>query len=217
MNDEKETTHESYGLLSISRVTGQFNTLFGSNVKHHGAIALRVSRAKLIRSDLHYDRYMDTEEVVEVYLSPTQWAEAITTLNCGSGTPCTLIHVQGKTIEMPPETTSLTEQFNDEFKERLQKAHDKIKEHSKKVKEILNKPTINKTDRKELASILAIIESLFTSSAPFVHDMFREACDNVVVQAKGEIESFYTTAIVNSGIAALNAPEPKHNLLEVKP
>jgi len=76
-------SHPSYGMVSFNRQqqTPPAN-LFGSSIKHQTLISLTIRRGTKER-DLSRDWYFGGEELIEVLLSPNQFAEAITHMNMG--------------------------------------------------------------------------------------------------------------------------------------
>ena len=105
-DDEFEREHPSYGILHISRTSGGTSAirLFGSPLAtHYGTIRLTISKGKWIHG-LNHDRYFGmSKDFIEVEMSAAQFADAITSLNMGSGTPCTIRYVGGERVPDPPD------------------------------------------------------------------------------------------------------------------
>ena len=78
--------HESYGLVGVSRISGSDRNLFGSSIRHKNTMMLRVKRANKERH-LNRDWYHANETIVEVEMSPVQYAEMISSPNVGEGIP----------------------------------------------------------------------------------------------------------------------------------
>lgn len=98
INDNDETfKHEGFGMISIGRVHcgGSGQVLYGSNVSHHEYIQLKISTGYLNRH-LNRDWFHEDKTLIEINLSPVQFAEMISVgMNNGS-TPCTLTWFNGK-------------------------------------------------------------------------------------------------------------------------
>lgn len=88
--------HESYGLAQFSRIGGKSGKLFGSSIEHQHFIELTISRASRSRQFQH-DHYMPDQELISVFMSPTQFAELLTSLNVGTGVPVTIKHIAALT------------------------------------------------------------------------------------------------------------------------
>lgn len=210
----ESSTHESFGVISFGHVAcGGGKPLFGSSLRHSNFVSLRISRAQLNRS-LNYDRFMATETIVELDLSPVQFAEVITSMNRGDGIPCTLRRVNGKGMAEPPYTHK-QEQFSKEFREDTKEVAARVDEALKFARELQEKPSATKGDRASLVKMLEMLRQAIGSNLPFVLDQFHEQMNKSVHEAKGEIEAFVQHRIVEAGLAAIHsAPTP--TILEVE-
>jgi hypothetical protein len=207
-------THPSYGLLSIHRVQGGDQTLFGSSLLHQNRLSIKIHEASFHR-DLNHTWYSDDTEIIEIEMSPAQFAEAITTPNMGIGTPCTIRRLHGKRVADCPHNDE-RRQVLDEFKEDMQKLAAEVDKLRVNAATILEKKNITKGDREALLGIFSKLECQIGSNIPFVHESFHEATDKTVTQAKLEIEAFYTSAMMSAGREALmnKAPKPDMKMLE---
>ena len=82
-DDAEYSTHESYVKVGLCRTMygGRGARLFGSPISHHNTIYLRVVRCEYKRR-LAHDGYHGTgEELLEIELSPEQFATMITTMD----------------------------------------------------------------------------------------------------------------------------------------
>jgi hypothetical protein len=204
-NGDGSTTdyHESYGVALFSRRTGGAYNLFGSSIKHGQTIALTISRASKKR-DLHQDWIHGEEELIEVLMSPNQFAQMITSMNVGSGVPCTIQYVMAKRMEECP-SVEMREQFVDEFKKDVRKVMKDADTIVAEVTEMFkNKQNITKSDRADILAKIGQIMQHVKSNMPFVHSQFNEAMDDTVTEAKAEVEAFVSNKITSLGIEALN-------------
>ena len=106
MSDEvKRQKHPAYGLVQFSRQHGGSKKLFGSQIRSDTTIALRIFEGE-VQHELSYDRYSHAKNrpIIEVVLSAAQFAELLTTMNMGSGVPCTIEYRDGKDVPPIPET-----------------------------------------------------------------------------------------------------------------
>jgi hypothetical protein len=85
----KEYFHPAYGQIVAHRVTGR-RELYASEFNHSGFIRITVRRSTRTR-DLATNWYHGGQELIELDMSYAQWLEFITTMNMGTGTPCTLV------------------------------------------------------------------------------------------------------------------------------
>jgi len=187
--DKEPEVHPSYGVMGFSRTTGTPRPLFGSSIKHDQTITLRISHGKLYR-DFQKNRYMDGNQIIEVEMSSAQFAEAITTLNIGSGVPVTLRFIAGTgDIENPPEV-NFRERAKNELKAEMGELAERINELAKDTKEILeSKGTITAAGKKKLLQDLEFLVQEVRGNIPFAHECFQEAVEETVVDAKAEIDA----------------------------
>lgn len=215
MPDGVKTTHPSFALLSFSRTTrGKGVPLFGSSIEHGDTIRMKVKPAKVERSLNHDWIYEDGREYLEVEMSYSQFAEAITSMNMGSGVPVTLRYLDGKQIENP-EIVNKRLQFEEEVRDRMKALSNKMKKLTENAEEILNnKKSINKGDKQIILSQLAMLRQEVHANLPYVMGMFNEQMDKTVMEAKGEIEAFTLNKIHSLGLNKLE--DLKQLALEVR-
>lgn len=207
MSKTKET-HESYGLVGVSRRTGDPVPLFGSSIRHQNYVALTIKRAERDR-DLHRDWYYGHEHLIEIEMSNTQFAEMITTMNMGGGVPCTIRYVGYERMEDPPSIEQ-RKIFEDEFKADMQKVGNKISSAVKKAEELLSsRGVLKKAERHEIVSLLKSISQDINSNMPFVQTQFNEAMNKTVLEAKNEVDGFITNKIISLGIGAMRDQFPQ--------
>jgi hypothetical protein len=200
----QEDKHESYAMLSISRVQngGTGVNLFGSSIKHNQTIRLKISSGKKCRN-LNRDWFYAGNQYIEIEMSPTQFAEAITSLNMGEGVPVTLRWLSGRGISDCPEENKRQE-FEREFDHHMIELKRKIQKLTEVTKELLNdsKP-LKKSEKEQILNELRRIEQEIGDNIPFMYTSFNEQMDKTILEAKGEIEAFYTHKITSLGIEAL--------------
>ena len=214
MLDETEETHESFGLLQISRMTcTPAMNVFGSSVRTGNPISLRIKRAKRARG-LNRHTYYSTEQLIEVYMSPAQFADAITSLNSGSGTPVTLYGVAGKTMEDCPDIDQ-RQLFHQEFNKDVAEASMELTKLLRQAEEILGKSgTIKSKDKKELLAKITKVEQDIRANMPFVHKQFNRAMDKTTSEAKAEVEAFVENKIRTIGLE--NMPDNVLRIEDIK-
>jgi hypothetical protein len=185
----KEEKHESYGLIGISRIQSSHGiNLFGSSMKYRNYLHLTIKRATKSRRH-STDWYHEEEDLIRIRLSPSQFAEMITNLNKGEGTPCTLAYVAGKRMEECPEVTT-RQALQDDFKAQMSAISDKVSVMEKELKNILEKPTITKSDRAGLAHAVQQMRQEISSNLPFMRHCYEESVEKSVLEAKSEVEAY---------------------------
>ncbi|MGX1266694.1 hypothetical protein RKD55_004638 [Rossellomorea marisflavi] len=188
--DEQKESHESYGMLRIGRVTGHDKSLFGSSIQHHNTIWLTINPGVVERS-LHHDHYYaNRQSFIEVEMSQSQFAEAITSMNVGSGVPVTIRRVNGESIDDPPFTSKRL-QFEQEFKQRMERLESRLSNMTEDAEDALtNKKSLTKNDRKAILNDLTALKREVSLSLPFIAKSFNEQMDKTAQEAKAEVEAF---------------------------
>ena len=209
-----KTSHPSYGTLAFSRITGGVTPLFGSSIEHRDTIAMTLYHADITRG-LHSDSIYGNRKIVEVEMSYSQFAEAITSMNMGSGVPVTIRWTE-KDGKIPPcDFVSKREQFADEFKEKRKRATDESQQIIKDVAKMFEqKKNLTKADRQEILSKLSKLSMDIGCNMDFIADQFNEQMDKTVMEAKGEIEAFMQNKV--NSIASAGLVEHRDELLALE-
>jgi len=211
MTDYVET-HPSYGVLNINRMQGRVTALFGSSIEHHETICLTISHAEKHRK-FNSDYFHDRDEIIEVWMSPTQFADVITSFGQGSGTPVTIRHINKKRFPLP-EYSDVKREFRSEFAQKAQEISTDLATAVHDLKELMLKPTIPKTKLKEVLSKLEGASMGIANNMPFVLGQFHEQMTNAVTEAKGEIDAFIARKIRENGLTAIAQGAVPVNLID---
>jgi hypothetical protein len=192
--------HPSYGCIHISRTQSSGKqSLFGSSIKHSTLIKLEISTAELCRT-LNQDWIHSRKPIIEIIMSPTQFADAITSLNQGT-IPVTIRWREGKgQIEEPPYQSKV-EQFNNEFEDDIKKVGDALDN-------VINLAYETKA-QKRLIEALKLARQQINSNMPFVNEQFSRQMANTVKEAKGEVEGFVNNLIQQHGLESLRQLAPQ--------
>jgi len=205
-DNEERSTHESYGMVSFSRRTGNPGRLFGSPLNQHESyVCLSIRKSELIRDGLHDRTYGSIRgDLIEVDMSAAQFAELLTTMNVGMGVPCTISSFNGRQMERPPEIEHEVEKVRTTFKKELSNLVAETKKNTKEIWDLLDtKGSLSKADREKIKAHLSHISMELEANMPYTLDMFREATEKVVVHAKAEVDAFVTANVVQTGLRTL--------------
>lgn len=193
-------THPSFGMVGISRRSSSgANPLFGSNIQHQHTITLTIKRAENNRH-LNNDWFHGKEQLIEIEMSGSQFAELITSFNMGDGVPCTIRQFNHQNYPDPPYENPIDifqKEFSSNMKNLSKECQSLIEDCVKLLKE---KPSIGKGDRDFIMSSINSLMQHIQSNIPFVSQQFIESMDKTVSQAKTEIETFVTNRIASLGI-----------------
>ncbi len=194
--------HPAYAQIGASRVSGGAY-LYGSDFDHQHYLTITISRSELNRG-LSNDRPHPREELIEVALSEAQWANFVSCLNQGSGTQCTLQHIDRVGIPQIEKPIQRQGQFKKEVKDRLQRATDELKALRKAIEE----SKLTGPGRKALFDHLIHVENDMNSNIAFVADQFGEHIEKVTEHAKIEVNAYIQQSISRAGLTALQGTSP---------
>jgi len=210
VNPEVEITHKSgdeiykhlsYGVVSLSRTSTTGKKLFGSSIVHQNFISLSINHAEMIQDiNLHNTHYFPKKRIIEVFLTSSQFAELITTMNYGEGTPCTISFKEPIGIINYTEPDSLKP--NDELNKMQDSAEkekdDTIEKISTKLKTILSKNSIGKKDKQNIYSMFDILSKFVDDKFEFMQSQFQSKMEKHITEAKTEIDSTLINMSLNN-------------------
>lgn len=196
-------THESFAQISFTRTVGGNTNFYGSELPQDHYISLEIHHSE-IKRELTQDRYFNKGQILRLRMSSGQFSELITSMNTGTGIPCTLERLHGKKIEPIPTLESRKDFVHRKFEDRMKEFAVKLKTKQDRVKELSNKKTLSKEDQKELNLTVEWITQEVTSNIPFFAKCFQETMDDVVFEAKLEVENAIQHKISVLGLNALH-------------
>jgi len=203
--------HPTFGIISFSRTQCSVGVpMFGSSILHSNTIRLEISHAELSRG-LNEDRIFDTRRIVEVEMSPTQFADAITSLNIGCGIPVTLRWIAPSEGEDLSQTNvpyqNKVQQFNNEFSKDMKqlaqsfdevlelatetKAQKRLVDKIKMLRQHISSILVHARNEKEAKSKITLIKGdtkVLPDLIIKVHDEFIYSCTKI---GTVKIEPFY--------------------------
>lgn len=203
MRGDKRSKHKSYGQLQIARISGGSRDLFASSIKHRDTVMLRIYNTELVRN-LNTDWYSNSgQALIEIEMSQTQFAEAITSMNSGSGTPVTIRSIAGEVVDDCPPINKIQE-FDDEFTKHLEGISDNLNALTFNTEKILSqKKAPNKSEKETILKEISKLKQEWNSNIDFINRMFSEQMDRTVLESKGEVEGFILNKIQSLGLESL--------------
>lgn len=194
MHDDYREAHPAYATIAASRVGSHPGRhLFGSEFRHGDYIEVTIRQADLSRG-LNADHVFGSTQLVSVALSYHQWATFISTMNVGTGVPCTLDHEH--TMGYLPYIEPVEDrraQFNDEVQADLGGAVAHLREALAQAKTRAQREPIER-------AIMALTDAL-----PFATKRFDEHAEETLEKVKIEADAWLTSAVYGAGLAALGA------------
>ena len=202
MEDEKIYEHPSFGMLRFSRINGRSGYLFGSEIQADNYVQLELSNGEMKR-DLTDDDFYAKKNLFRVKMSPNQFAELITTLNYGSGVPCTIEFIGKDIIKQCDTIKSRKTQTQEQFKQRLANFMVEMNHQYSDIQKIISSGNLSKENKKKLIWFYEKVQQEIKSNIPFFLRCFQESMDKVVLDAKTEIDAAIQHKIVSAGIKTL--------------
>ncbi len=198
-DDSKRFNHPAFGQIRASRVQGT-TALYGSDFLHHAFVTIAISRSELNR-DLSHDWHFGAEELIEVNLSEAQWASFVSTLNSGSGTPCTIDHIDGVLMPGIPLRRNIDvveQELNDTLKAARKAVADTFAAMDSDIGQ-----SLSGTKRAKLLEHVQKLQRLIDDHLPFMAKSFAKHMETTVEKAKIEVNAYVQNAVVRAGLKAL--------------
>ncbi len=192
--------HPSFGTISFTTTQGGSQALFGSSIKHNNVIILRISRAEKHRANAN-DYVFSSGVIVEAYMSPTQFADAITGHGSGGEAPITLQFTEKDGRIDQPSFENKRLEFEKEFFQSANKIVEQINETIEKAKD--------KKAPQWLVHDMEVTKGWLKSNIPYLAEQFAEQMDKTVTEAKAEVEAYVTSVIHQTGLEALEDMRPQ--------
>jgi hypothetical protein len=197
-------SHPCFGLIQISRVNSMPPArCFGSELKSHTTMLLRITEGEE-HYHLHSKHYYNKRQIVEVELTPTQYAEMLTSMNMGVGVPCT-IKYRADVGHIPGfiDNDTLREQINKDLKADIAGVIALTKSLRKELDTTLATTNLSQSKKKALTDIVQRIDMELVSNMPFVLDQYREAVEKVTQNAKAEVDAFVGHTVTQLGFKSM--------------
>ena len=200
--NESVETHPAYAMIGASRVSGH-TRLFASEFDHNGFVTISICGAELHRN-LSRDWHFGRNEYIEVAMSEAQWASFVSSMNVGSGVPCTLQRRNGEMISQIKGQAKTKTTFKAELQETLKDVTDSLEVLKKQIDD-------SKLSGKAKDELLGSLRKAMMNLAPnlsFVADQFSEHIETTLEHAKIEVGAYIQGVISRTGIEALRGKSP---------
>lgn len=167
--------HPSYGMIRFARssIGGSGTALFGSSIMHNNVIRLSISKGMMEREG-NEDWFLAgtdiNDMIVEVEMSYTQFAEAITSLNIGEGIPVTITKVNGTFVE-PCPYSDRQKVMRREVDEATRDLVRQLEKRSEEIEKLLDeKRVLSREDRRNIVSTLKNVRQELKSNIPYLQN-----------------------------------------------
>ena len=204
---EKTKSEDYMGMINWCKTSGSSRALFGTQIETRDPIRLEICHAEECR-DLSHNWYFPKKQIIEVEMSPIQWAEFLTSGNT-SGVPCTIKYLNREKMSEPKSSTMI-EDYNSEVEEHFDefgKSFDKVAETLRE--QIGSNKPMGKKALEELLREIEILRTNTVANVKFVKDSFKEDMNKIVAEAKAEFNAYAENTIHEIGIESIKKDSVK--------
>lgn len=214
---DKEYQKDYMGTITWGRLQGGApSPMFGSDIKTDSPVYIRICNAYV--SDMGgtpTDQHIHGKHpaIIEVEMTPIQWAEFLTVGHVDDGVPCTITRLNGKKMSRV-EMRNIAEEYGNHINEKFEDFQKGIKRFEDEIEQTLESgKSMGKTQMKELLHSMKCFRENAPANLKYAHDRFREDMANMVVTAKAEINSYAELRLGDYGVKCLM----NDNSAEIKP
>lgn len=202
--------HPAYGLIGAGRISSSAGiSLFGSPIKHHDLICITIQTG-YAESRLQQEWHYPDRIVTELYLSEAQWAAFVSTLNVGSGVPCTLRFTQdGGLLPGIADTNSWHAKQQARIKQAVADDLIQLKKAMAVLDQLLLKPSVSRRDLQMLRKMFIQPVDNGEANGRFTAEALNAHAEELVVAVKAEINAMVTRMAVQYPQLQGHAPELK--------
>ncbi len=202
-NNIHVSKHPSFGVIRFTNsASSNESPMFGSSINHRNVINITICTATHDR-DLNNDWIHEKEQLIEVSITANQFAQMLSSFNRGEGTPCTIRHINGKRMPPPPYISKM-DLFKQEFEATMHNMGVDLESGLRNAVDILkNKSSLTKGDRELILNAIEKNSNAIKSTIPFIDSQFKEQMQEVVTEAKSEVEAYISNTINTLGLQAL--------------
>jgi hypothetical protein len=194
VDEDGRESHPAWAMIGASRVSSgpPGATLFDSDIRHAHTVMVRISTASRKR-DLHRDWLYGERQFVEVEMSEAQWASFVSSMNVGSGVPCT---VRFRADADPPIVPGMP------FDSRLQASMDEVRTAADDAAAAVAEAFATYAAHKTAANLRSLEWTIknMPANLEFAASSLTRHTEDVVQKARADIEAFVVAKAGQLGI-----------------
>lgn len=210
--DRTVERHPSYAQIEVTRTSSSGDVaLYGSHTGHRNYICLKISQSEVARNLSTDWRHSKALPLIEVALSEAQFASMITGIGIGGGTPCTILEMQGKSVDGIKPIDTKRRLFKREMMKSITKG---VNDHNALIEEIKG---LKLSEKAKQAMITRVdrMKHQAESAVDFIADQFDEFVEKTVDSAKRDIDAHQMMVVQRAGLQAIaNDSPPSAALLQ---
>ncbi|MFJ7280511.1 hypothetical protein [Kitasatospora sp. NPDC098663] len=189
--------HPAFGVAVVTRRSGGGRSLFQSDLLHTETVSLSVREAVRSR-DLNHDWVHPGRRLVEIEMSLAQWGALVSSMGLGSGVPVTIRSTERDAFVPEIPYQPRTAENLREVREVTNRMYARVKEATAALREAIQaKKGVRATE--EALGVLENAVAHVGSNTQFAVDSLVEAGEQVVAQARADIEAHVLEAVRLTG------------------
>lgn len=201
---ERRTTHPSYAVCQVNRVSSTGVTLFDSNVRHDGFIVMSFSEAEKVEDGYSSNVRGHGREIFEVAMTENQFVAIVTRMNHSGGTPVTLQHRQTGPLSIVPSIAGF-ESTDEQLRRMADEIDGQVREEQRRrvvqLKGMLE--GLPKKKAAEIESLLDLIINQSISNLDYGRTVLTEHAEKKITEAKVEVDAHITGVVTQLGVQSL--------------
>lgn len=197
MNEE---SRPYMGTIVVTRSYGNGACLFRSAVPNHSTVCIEIHEAS-VQSTNGGEFVMPGKTIILVRLSPLQWAEVVSSIGMGAGTPCT-IERRGERLITGPTFTQFDQtsaRAMDNLDATLQTALESAKRLRSRVLDASRRKTGD--NRQLLEEVFELLQSL--DSVEFGAEQWHRYLDQAATEAIAAAEANLAHRVQQAGLSSV--------------
>ena len=198
----EDEVHESYGVVTVSRYSGHTN-LFDVSTPQQHFIGLRVHEAIRYRN-LSKDRVHGRKEIIEIWLSETQFARMLSSIGVGEGVPCTIHRVQGKEMKEPPPN-DMGAKLKLDMKRKTERISNLMREMDEILTALTQEKRVSKKQLKEVQDRMYHARMNLDKNMPYILDQAVEQLEGAIAEARANIDAYQKHQAMKLGLSVVTA------------
>lgn len=181
--------HPAFGQIEVSRPHGGDGVFYGTDLPAHDFVTIAVCESTQHRS-LNRNWFHSGKRILELHMTPVQWAEMVSSVGRGGSTPCTLSFRPDVGVLPAIERKSDMSFFRAEMDEDISELKTMVASLRETVTQALDGAHVSKKRQAEILAPVNAIMSKLTSTLPFVEGQFAEAVERIVTEARVSIAEY---------------------------
>lgn len=206
----QEKTHPAFGMVQFLRSSGGSDQkFFGSEVTGHGTtFTLQIVRGRQVWS-LHESHFFgDSTPLIEVNMTAAQFVQLLTTMNQGSGVPCTLrrAHLNAGHPDIVPgiiDDQTTHQLMQDDLKSSVSGVVEEMAALVNELKITLEDSSVPKKKKEELVRKVEHVKMQVKENMPFLLTQYQRALDKQKSAHLAEVDAAITGMIQSLGMQSL--------------